>query len=295
MLWTQVSDIDALRRRLHGACAFNNELWISGGIGFGLVYLDDVWHSHDGVNWIRESVGNQTFSPREGHAMIEHDDALWVLGGFDSANYLNDVWVSVDGRRWERTATGASSFTTRDDHAAFSFDGKIWVVGGDRSAAGIYLNDIWSSPDGVNWTQEPSDIGLNRTLGGYAVFNNRMYMACGRDAGGGIGSAAHSSNGPIWQTDPTTAGLPVVYSCTSEVFDNKLAVSGGVIGQVASSDLYWTGDGLRWKRSPMGIARYDHRMVALKSPNRLFLLQGHDAAGAYMGDTWMTYGFTDPK
>ena len=44
-------------------------------------------------------------------------------------------------------------FTPRCGARSFTLLGKIWVTGGGACDYSAVYNDIWSSPDGVNWTQ----------------------------------------------------------------------------------------------------------------------------------------------
>jgi hypothetical protein len=64
-----------------------------------------------------------------------------------------DPGVAVlNGRVWVVTdqVTSAAGFPPRGWFAATAFNGRLWVSGG--GSAGIDRNDVWSSPDGVNWT-----------------------------------------------------------------------------------------------------------------------------------------------
>ncbi|NUM36764.1 MAG: hypothetical protein HUU50_19650 [Candidatus Brocadiae bacterium] len=53
------------------------------------------------------------------------------------------------GKDWFQASTSAP---TRQQHTSVVFDDKIWIIGGDDTN-GSYLNDVWSSSDGINWTQ----------------------------------------------------------------------------------------------------------------------------------------------
>jgi hypothetical protein len=61
------------------------------------------------------------------------------------------------------------------------FDNKIWVLGGNNSPT--YLNDVWYSSDGVNWTQATADAwSSGHYYGTSVVFDNKIWVL-----GGGSG------------------------------------------------------------------------------------------------------------
>lgn len=106
---------------------------------------------------------------------------------------------------WSLTATGSASFSRRLSSEAVSFNDKIWVTGGRGSSPYkndliIYLNDIWSSPDGVSWTEEltiaPWTARYNHQT---VVFNDKMWLF-----GGQTGSTAATRVNDIWSSDDGT-------------------------------------------------------------------------------------------
>ena len=68
---------------------------------------------------------------------------------------------------------GTSMFTPRNSHASCVFKGKIWVVGGRTDPYTTYnllssyrVADVWSSSDGITWTQ------VTELLGDFWAQNN---------------------------------------------------------------------------------------------------------------------------
>jgi len=56
---------------------------------------------------------------------------------------------------WEKV-TAKAAWSNRYDHAAVAFQGKLWIFGGydsGRMRGDTYLEDVWSSSDGKDWTQ----------------------------------------------------------------------------------------------------------------------------------------------
>ena len=87
---------------------------------------------------------------------------MWILGGTenyyfgDNTSLKNDVWSSADGKTWE-CVTPHAGWSPRGYLQAVVHEGKIWVMGGGNYVPRYQaLNDVWSSPDGVHWTQETS-------------------------------------------------------------------------------------------------------------------------------------------
>ena len=60
-----------------------------------------------------------------------------------------DVWQSENGGlRWKNYA--ASPWKERWQHCAVIHDDRMFILGG---WGGYFMNDVWSSPDGLYWIQ----------------------------------------------------------------------------------------------------------------------------------------------
>ena len=209
---------------------FNNELWLIGGHSGTLnAYLDDVWHSADGVTWTQAAAG--AFPARSGHGVVVSNGRLYVIGGYNSiTGRLSDVWSTADGATWQQDAV--APFGGRANFTTLSYSGRIWVIGGDVGGLSPVSNQVWSSADGSNWLQVNAGVSNSnaplRTGATGAVFDNRMWAIGGRD------SAYNPSNQIFYSLD----GLNWVQSATlpdarSEaaglVFNNKMWLIGGVV------------------------------------------------------------------
>jgi hypothetical protein len=147
-----------------------------------------VWSSADGTHWARQTLADgKTAAPGPvyGSMATENSRAL-VLNGtlfflqLDSGNVYSTTDVSA--ATW--TALGPiTGFQPRCGAAAFVLAGKLWIEGGGACDYSASYNDIWSSPDGVTWTQggtpaqwsarmwpsiAPGDDGIVWLVGGYA-------------------------------------------------------------------------------------------------------------------------------
>ena len=111
---------------------------------------------------------------------------MWILGGTenyyfgDDTSLKNDVWSSADGKEWKRE-TASAPWSPRAYHAAVVHDGKLWVIGGGNYVPKYRaLNDVWSSPDGVNWQQVTDRAPWNPRIWFSAVVHrDRMWVMGG--------------------------------------------------------------------------------------------------------------------
>ena len=139
-------------RERHKTVVFQNKLWVVGG--FDGNYLNDVWSSTDGLNWTLETSA-PGWSPRAGHSLTVFNNQLWLMGGGDNTANQNDVWSSSDGVNWTQVAAVAP-WMIRNDHTCNAIKGRLWLTGGITTGYGVTgARDVWTSTDGVNWTQEP--------------------------------------------------------------------------------------------------------------------------------------------
>jgi len=146
-----------------------------------------VWRSADGVTWARNNQADGV-TAAAGPAPVragENSRAL-VLG---TALYFlqpdsGEVYRSTDSSASQWTDLGAiPNFAPRCGAAAFVLQGKMWIVGGGACDYSHLYNDVWSSPDGVAWTQnaqpaawsgrmwscvDTSSDGVAWLVGGYA-------------------------------------------------------------------------------------------------------------------------------
>lgn len=103
--WTRATEHAGWPGRTGPVIAFDDKLWILGGVygegsghTGGDVFLNDVWYSGDGVNWIQEP--SPSWVPRAGHAAASFNNKLWICGGAyyvsgwpgGTTVMLNDVW-----------------------------------------------------------------------------------------------------------------------------------------------------------------------------------------------------------
>jgi hypothetical protein len=201
--WTRVtSSAPWLHSDLPMSLAFKNRLWMMGGWYNGRLpghsASNAVWSTTDGATWKQETE-HAGWSPRLAAATVEFKGRIWILGGTedyyfgDRRSLKNDVWSSADGRTWQ-LATANAGWAPRAYHQAVVHDGKIWLFGGGNYVPEYQaFNDVWSSPDGVNWTAvTPSAPWSPRLWFGAAVYRGHMWVL------GGWSKAPEQNWGDVW-------------------------------------------------------------------------------------------------
>ena len=214
-------------RYLHTSVVFQDKIWVLGGDGGK--NLNDVWSSPDGVNWTQVKTAAK-WAARNSHTSLVFKDKIWVLGGYGGKN-LNDVWSSPDGINWTQVKT-AAKWAARWGHTSvvFDLDGekRIWVLGGRGKKE---LNDVWSSPDGVNWTQVKTAAKWaarrNHTSVVFDLDGEKRIWVLGGYSGGhrnDVWNSATPATG--WTAEntlqETTSGTPAV------VFKNRIWLLDGI-------------------------------------------------------------------
>lgn len=179
-------------RVLHMTAVFNGRLWVMGGQtlpGFAPapeMFYDDIWTSADGAAWERVPVIGPSWSPRGmigGQAVFMN--RMWVLGGgtYDTPQvrtrkFHNDVWSTADGSIWTPAPENAP-WPPRQYHSVAVFDERLWVIAGYGGEAVGNMNDVWHSPDGVNWFELPGTPWSPRHAAGLFVHDESLWVVAG--------------------------------------------------------------------------------------------------------------------
>jgi len=145
------------------------KLWLVGGSSVDPKRIsNEVWYYHKNEQtrieeWVRCKPGG--FSPRMGHCVVDFQNKLWVLGGSDGDSALNDVWsYDQSNQKWSQQTAKANwparcmfaAAVTPASAGVFGFEKeKMWIYGGtDDPDIIVAKMDLWSTTDGVNWTEE---------------------------------------------------------------------------------------------------------------------------------------------
>jgi len=203
------------------------------------------------------------------------------LSGIFSILVLNNFSqkvLAIAGAHWIQ-ATASADWSERKGHASVVFNNKMWVIGGYKGGVGVfqpYLNDVWYSSDGVNWTQATASAGWNGRDGHTSiVFKNKMWVI------GGGSDVWYSSDGVNWTQATASAGWVERYDHASVVFKNKMWVIGGAdSGLNVVNDVWYSTDGVNWTQATAHAGwaeRYGHTSVVFK--NKMWVIGGTQYAG----------------
>ncbi|MBZ0137436.1 MAG: putative Ig domain-containing protein [Planctomycetes bacterium] len=215
----------------HATVVFNGRMWVIGG-GSDLGNRD-VWSTADGVNWIQNTAMAQ-WSAREGLGAVVFNNRIYIMGGVWMGLERKDVWSSVDGVNW-RLETNNPGWSKRRYPNVVSFNNRMWLISGLHTVGMSLVPDldIWSSADGVVWTQEVAVAPfLERGWPSFAVFDNQIWM---------LGGYWYNGLNDVWSTRDGVnwnllgnAPWPGRSQHVSAVHAGKLWILGGG----------WTGDPL---------------------------------------------------
>ncbi len=147
-----------------------------------------------------------------------HDGKLWVIGGgaYDQDAidfvYRNSVMAfDTVAETWTTvSADGVAPWVPRIYPTTKAFEGKLWVINGGNV---INYGDVWSSSDGVTWTEQTITPWRTSHADGAAVLADRIVIGPG--------------NGDVGQ--PSGAGVGHVHSITRNSFAIEVTTSGDSI------------------------------------------------------------------
>jgi len=219
--------------------AFKNKMWIMGGWYNGRLKghsaSNQVWSSRNGEDWQMETK-NAAWTPRIASAVVEFKGKLWLLGGTenyyfgDSSSLKNDVWSSSDGKNWE-LVTADAGWAPRAYHQAVALGNKLYVFGGGNYVPEYRaFNDVWSSEDGIHWTNLGNAPWHERLWFSSVVYRNCIWVL-----GGWSGNPYknwadvwYSEDGKEWKQLITPTIWKERHEHSTVVFKDKIWVAGGM-------------------------------------------------------------------
>ena len=168
------------------------------------------------------------------------------------------------------------------------FKNKLWLIGGALSsgksnqAPTKFLNDIWSSDDGINWKAEHSSAPWppmdNIKV---IVFKDQLWMI----SGAGRNSVWKSADGKTWTLVADKVPWKERRGNGVQVFNNLIWVFGGY----EMNDVWFSADGVRWQQlnehapwSPRGTE------YSISFKNKIWLFSGKTGKeDSWAGDIWV--------
>lgn len=217
----------------HGVVAFNNALWVMGGISSSGNTVGDTYESFDGINWFLRAP-TTPWGPRSDFGLIVFNNVLYLIGGRNGTTFYGDVWSTPDGVTWTQLTT--HGFGPRSNFGLCIFQNKMWIAGGYGSSNLNAYNDLYSSGDGANWQKpagQPTAPWAARARFAFGTVGGKL-VVCGGDLSYDLVNAA----GDLW---------------TSPDGSNWTRVTANPFGQAAgliASNLSWQSDGQEYSVAP---------------------------------------------
>lgn len=209
-------------RHTAGYVVHRNRMWIVGGDSNQGHYQNDVWSSADGKKWTLENAGHPLpWANRALHHTVAFKDWIWVLAGqtmpaFAPSDevFYRDLWRSRDGKKWEQVTPKEPFWSQRGMIGGSAvLNGRIWILGGGtydtpRIPTRQFFHDVWSSADGVKWTQHTANAPWDpRQYHDVAVYDGKLWVMEGY-AGRNRNDVWYSSDGSNWYEVPNTPWKP---------------------------------------------------------------------------------------
>ncbi len=213
------------------------------GLGVSNGYQCDVWRTSDPSTKPWERMCESDDLPFTGRMLVAYGaigETIYAAGGQDGiigpppfpftyssgdfSTYYNDVWKSEDcGATWTQCTASAPWSGRGVVNTMPYFLGKLWLVCGGRypvvdyaakgfmnsEASRSYSQEVWSTEDGVSWTQHSNFPGLGRQYHGCFAFGERLWVVGGFASASNRADVWSTGNGEDWvqhEDTPFTAG-----------------------------------------------------------------------------------------
>lgn len=212
-------------------------------------YYRQVWQSTDGENW--SLVTNAVpFSATKLNQVVELNGKLLAFAGNDTNETTPEVWSSPDGATWTQLLANAP-YAPRAGYRVIVHNNLVYVIGGYTSfSSALVANDVWSSPDGVVWTQVASDDTLpKQTFGSGMSIASNMCLYPGSLS---LHDVWCSRDGVSWQQRSTDVPNGVF-----AVLNGSAFVVGSSQSRYWSNDIVWkSADGVSWRLGYQNTLRF---------------------------------------
>ena len=197
---TESSSVPFLPQGYFGMVVYKDRFLANGGISGSVngqfVGLSDIlWTSADGKSWANS--GTSPFGERFGHSFLEFKDKIWLVGG--ASDKPDSVWSSNDGLKWD-LQTPKAGFGTQISAGVLVYKNELFLLAGHtpREAFGGRTNEVWSSPDGINWREIIKNAAFSPRTGHQAVtFKDKIFLI-GGDSGIGTRRDIDVLKNEIW-------------------------------------------------------------------------------------------------
>jgi hypothetical protein len=216
---------------------YGNALWL-------IVETDEfsvVYHSTDGVQWIREE---RTFQSSAKLAVFEDRLFLYETTFDPDGGNTFELWQYTSATGW---STESQTVNLIDIFSAgfVEFNGSLWMFAG-------YASDqvpVRISTDGVTWPAVETDSGESFLSFDFQalVFKDQLWFFNYE-----LGTIYRSADGLKWEAVESDRGF-FPSSAKVVVFNNKLWMHGGIDfgsndGEITRADTWVSDDGVSWRK-----------------------------------------------
>jgi hypothetical protein len=264
---------------------FGGDMWMTASVPL-------AFSSSDVIHWT-DHAKNETPN-RLAFSTAFFDNKMWIYGGSDlyTKAFSNEIWSSPDGTTWAKA--GVAAWPGRDSASFVTFQDKLWMFGGvnhrdDKFGADQWLNDVWNSDDGINWTQVTATAPwAPRSYPRVIVRGDEMYL---------IGGESHAdiwktSNGKDWTQLAAEApwGGAGRQGYGALDYDGKFWVMGGFVGDSKNgvNDVWFSEDGVDWTQQTEHAPWTPRDAIAIVYQDKLWLFGGKftGSKDSWNGDLW---------
>jgi len=223
--WAQVGTIPAAEGiNIPVNWVHHGRMWIASNDG-------QLFSSADGSSWILVNK-NPPWKGRYATGGAVFADRMWAMGGMGGGIH-SDIWSSADGKDWQLESAEApwsrrQLFSMLVPHAD-----RLWILGGGITTYHPFraYTDVWSSPDGRNWTRVIEQAPWPARIWSSAVsYQNRLWVLGGFRAEptwNNFDDVWYSADGVNWHQLLTEHIWSPRHELSAYVHDGKLWVAGG--------------------------------------------------------------------
>ena len=224
--------------------------WETYDNGTTVTYSVFMGTTAENLSVIASDLSTTAFTIEEANALELETEYFWKVIAYTDGNSVAESTVQnfIVETISPTLLTENALYGARKGTAVVVFNDKIWVMGG-RDETDTPLNDIWSSADGENWTNEGN---LPVAIYGHEVieFNGQLWIF-GGIIGGIQSNAIYSSvDGINWNIEAETTPFVQYQSSKFTVLGNKIFRIAGYDGSIndlsAERNVYSSSDGLNW-------------------------------------------------
>ncbi|MDX9974284.1 MAG: cadherin-like beta sandwich domain-containing protein, partial [FCB group bacterium] len=191
-----------------------------------------LYSSADGKDWTQVTA-LPPWGKRYAPGSAEFAGKMWILGGKSGGTLYNDVWSSTNGIDWTCETETAPWSRRQLFGQVQAFNDKLWVLGGGVTIYHPFkaYNDVWSSPDGREWTRVLDEAPWpGRIWSTSAVYRDRLWLLGGFQAEPvwqNFNDVWYSPDGKQWHRFETETTWSARHELSALVYDGKLWVIAG--------------------------------------------------------------------